>query len=300
MNRGTTQEIWNTVFRSGNRLYQLIAINVFIFLLINLLNLLVTFGVLSASFYSAIFQQFQLPANFYSFIQKPWTLLTYMVTQVSVFHLLFNMLWLFWLGKIFLDFLTQRQLLQVYLMGGILGAVVFFLSYGLIPVFSAQADQHFLIGSSAGVCAVIFATATLVPTYTIRMLFFGNVQLKYLALAFIVLDILGVGGSNAGGSLAHIGGAFSGYLFIRQLRSGRKIHWPTKWFKKKSPLKVVHVKSEIDQPSNTKAKFGKAEKNIKAQKQAQIDEILDKISKSGYENLSKEEKEILFRASKED
>lgn len=204
-----------------------------------------------------------------------------MFTQRAFFHLLFNMLWLYWLGIIFLDFLNKRQFVFVYLAGGLAGAFLYLLAYNLIPVFSGSAERSILLGSSASVMAVVFATATLVPDFTIRLLFFGGVKLKYLALAYFVLDIIGIG-SNPGGSIAHIGGALLGFLYIRQLNRGNDF---SNVIKRRSKLKVVRNSPTSAGPANLP-------------NQETIDKILDKISHSGYDSLTKTEKEQLFKASK--
>lgn len=293
MNRSIFSEIWHKVFRQGNPLYVVIGINVLIFIILGLLGALSSLRILPAGTSAWLLNWLSLPASFSAFIWKPWTAVTYMFTQVSFFHLLFNVLWLYWLGIIFLSFLNKRQFIFTYLAGGMVGAILYGVSYALVPALREQAMYHVLIGSSASVSAVIFASATLVPNYSIRMLFLGNVPLKYLALAFMVLDLLGVGSTNAGGSIAHLGGALMGFLYVRQLQQGKdwsRILGPRK---KKRRLRVVSVK-ETPAPASAKP-TAQTEPN-----QEIIDRILDKISISGYDSLTQEEKEALFRASKEE
>ncbi|MFA5246034.1 MAG: rhomboid family intramembrane serine protease, partial [Pedobacter sp.] len=215
----------------------------------------------------------EIPLNF-------WTIITYMFVQRSFFHILFNMLWLFWMGQIFMDFLNKRQFYFTYVAGGILGALTYLIAYNTIPVFTNVSS--YLLGSSASVMAIVVATATLVPDYTLRLLLFGSVKLKYLAIAYFVLDIIGMGGGNAGGSIAHIGGAIAGFIFVKQLQSGRDL---SKILKRKTRLKVVKNDS------------GSSKNNLEPDQET-IDRILDKISKSGYDSLTKTEKEQLFKASK--
>jgi len=291
MRNSVVEEIKYGVFKSGNPLYQFIAINVGVFLFLNLLYVIeFLFG--KAGVLSDILQkQLVMPANLSLFSFKPWTVLTYMFTQRDLFHLLMNVLWLFWLGKIFLDFLNKRQFIFSYFMGGIVGGITFLLLYNFIPVFSTEAQFSYLLGSSASVAAIVIGVATLLPNYTIQLLFFGNVKLKYLAIAFIVLNLIGLAGPNSGGSLAHLGGALFGFVYIGQLQKGND--WSKMFMrkKKKSPtLKVVHY----DQPKQSV----KPSRSIPNQEY--IDTILDKISQSGYDNLTREEKEALFKASKQD
>lgn len=295
MNRSLFSGLWQRVFHQGNPLYILIGINVLVFLMLGLAGVFSFLRIIPPTVPAWLTDFLALPASFSAFIRAPWTLVTYMFTQQSFFHLLFNMLWLFWLGQIFQSFLQSRQLLFTYLAGGLAGGLIFLIAYAVIPAFQETASYHYLIGSSAGVSAVVFATATLVPDYSIRMLFLGNVKLKYLALAFIVLDLIGVGSSNAGGSVAHIGGALMGFLIIRQLQNGND--WSRIFEKrKKSKLRVYSVRN--NEHARTGGKAGRPRTPDSSQEV--IDRILDKISLSGYDSLSQEEKEALFKASKEE
>lgn len=282
MNKSLFNELYYKVFRSENPLFLLIGINILVFLGINLFKLGEFLFGGHNGISEWIVQQLALPANLAVLPYKFWTFFTYMFVQQDFFHILFNLLWLYWMGIIFLDFLNKRQFIFTYLAGGLAGAFTYILAYNTIPAFSEIAQHSILLGSSASVMAVVVATATLVPDFTIRLLLFGAVRLKYLALAYFILDIIGIGGGNPGGSIAHIGGAILGFAFIKQLNKGNDV---SKILKKKSNLKVVKNKSY---PSA----------NTGSSDQETIDLILDKISKSGYDSLSKTEKEQLFKASK--
>ena len=281
MNRGIFSELYYKVFQSGNPLFLIIGINVLVFLAINLLAAgeFLTGGSDSAADWLQL--QLSMPAYYEKLPFKFWTLVTYMFTQRGFFHLLFNMLWLYWLGLIFFDFLNKRQFIFTYLAGGIIGALLYLLAFNLLPVFSESVERSFLLGSSASVMAVVVATATLVPNFTIQLLFLGGVKLKYLALAYFILDIIGIS-SEPGGSLAHIGGALLGFVYIQQLNRGTDF---SNVFKRKSKLKVVKNNSTAT------ATGALPDQEI-------IDKILDKISQSGYDSLTKLEKEQLFKASK--
>lgn len=281
-------DLWHKAFRSGNPLYVLIAINVVVFLGLGILSLVRALGITGMPLSDYVLSWLQLPASASMWLHRPWTIATYMFTQQGLFHILFNMLWLFWLGIIFLDFLKKRQLTFVYLAGGLAGGVLYLLAYNLIPVFQAEAFRTVMIGSSASVSAVVFATATLLPDYTIRLLLFGNVKLKYLALAFIVLDILAVGGLNAGGSLAHIGGALFGFVYIKRLQNGQD--WSRIMGRERKKRKLRVVRNDVPPPTHEEPLIPNQEV---------IDRILDKISQSGYDSLTKAEKEALFKASKQ-
>ena len=281
MKKSIFSELYYKVFKSGNPLFLFIGINVIVFLAINLLAAgeFLTGGSDTAADWMVL--QLSMPAYYELLPFKIWTIITYMFTQRDFFHLLFNILWLYWLGLIFLDFLNKRQFIFTYLAGGIAGALLYLLAYNLLPVFSNTVQSSILLGSSASVMAVVVATATLVPNFTIQLLFLGNVKLKYLALAYFVLDIIGIS-SEPGGSIAHIGGALLGFVYIQQLNRGTDF---SNIFKRRSKLKVVKNKSA-------------APASAPLPNQEAIDRILDKISKSGYDSLTKLEKEQLFKASK--
>jgi membrane associated rhomboid family serine protease len=278
-------------FRYGSVLKRLIFINSAVFILMVLPGVILK---LTGSSFN-ITEECQAFFSFYSgwemMLSHPWGILTYQFIHGSIWHLLINMLWLYWMGRIFLEFLGSRKLLSVYLAGGIAGALIFALAYNVFPYFASISHAASLIGSSASVLAITVATATLVPDYTIAVLFFGAVRLKYLAVAAIVIDLLSMTSFNAGGHFAHLGGALFGFIYIRQLRQGtdllawleKLISWIENLFLvKRSRLRIVHRQSTgNDLPD-----------------QETIDRILDKISQSGYESLTAREKEILFRASK--
>ncbi|HEY1008583.1 MAG TPA: rhomboid family intramembrane serine protease [Daejeonella sp.] len=281
MNKSLFSELYYKVFQSGNPLFLFIGINVIVFVAINLLAAgeFLTGG--SGAGADWLTSMLSMPAYYELLPYRFWTILSYMFTQRGFFHLLFNMLWLYWLGLIFLDFLNKRQFIFTYLAGGIMGAVLYLLAFNLLPVFRGTVENSILLGSSASVMAVVVATATLVPNFTIRLLFLGNVKLKYLALVYFVLDLIGIG-SEPGGSLAHIGGALLGFMYIQLLNRGTDL---SNMFKRKSRLQVLKNK-----------RSGPTQSALPDQEV--IDRILDKISQSGYDSLTKEEKEQLFKASK--
>ena len=282
MNKNLLNELYSKAFRSGNPLYLFIGINILVFLIIGLIAVAEFLFKTNTSVASWLVRQLSMPANLEILAYKPWTIITYMFLQREVFHILFNLLWLYWMGMIFMDFLNKRQFIFTYLAGGIAGALLYLLAYNTLPAFSELTQKSFLLGSSASVMAIVIGTATLVPDYTIRLLLFGAVRLKYLAIAYFVFDIIGMGGGNPGGSIAHIGGAILGFVFIKQLNNGSDL---SRILKKRSKLKVVPNKS------NTRSETIQTDQDT-------IDNILDKISKSGYESLSKNEKDALFKASK--
>jgi membrane associated rhomboid family serine protease len=281
MNRSIFSDLYYKVFQSGNPLFLFIGINVLVFLLVQLVAVAEFLFTGSTAASKWLTYQMAMPAYLPDLLPKFWTILTYMFGHSGLFHILFNMLWLYWLGRIFLDFLNKRQFIFTYLAGGIAGAALFLLVFNVFPVFDPALQGAVLIGASASVMAVIAATATLLPDYTIGLFLIGPVRLKYLAIVYFVLDLIGIAGSNPGGSIAHIGGAVLGFIYIRQLRNGKD--W-SKMFRKRRKLTIV-------QKGNPTAKTSKLPD------QEVIDLILDKISRSGYDSLSSKEKEQLFKAS---
>jgi len=223
-----------------------------------------------------------------------------MFLQEDFMHLLFNMIVLYFGGKIFTDYLSKKQLVNTYIWGGIIGALFFIITFNIFPVFQASVSRSVALGSSASVLAILIAAATYIPNYTVQLILIGRVKLKYIAIAFVALDILSIERGNPGGHIAHIGGAVWGYLSIILMKKGYKnplgINWfgfrkVFDWFKHdpKSNFKNVHY--------NKKTVSDEEYNKDRANRQKNIDEILDKISRSGYESLSKEEKELLFKAS---
>lgn len=279
--------------KNADALIKLIIVNVFLFVALKLLNAFFTlFNISNPGF----LQWLAVPASLDSLIARPWTLITYLFTHENFFHILFNMLWLYWLGKIFLEYLGNRKLLAVYLLGGISGAFLYILAFNTFPAFKTILPFSYAIGASAGILAIVIATATLLPDYKISLLFFGNISLKYIAAFSVLLDLINISESNAGGHIAHLGGALFGFVYIKQLQKGINL---SKWLEFlpksfmrfssfKSKMKVVHKRPITDEEFLANKK----------QRQEVIDQILDKIAKSGYDSLSKKEKEILFKVSK--
>jgi len=291
------QDIKNQ-YKNGSALIKLILINVAVFLLVHIIGvLLFFFNIKNGSDFIAYW--LSLPADFTNVITKPWTILSYMFLHTSLWHILMNMLILYFGGRIFIQFLNEKKLVSTYLLGGLTGGLIYILAFNLFPVFSQIKGMSIALGASASVMAVLIAAATYVPNFVVRLMFLGNVKLKHIALFYIVLDVVSIPKGNAGGHIAHIGGALFGFLYVQQLKKGndfaagfsRFLELLNNLFKPKKKMKVVYkktAKSRNDYEYN-------AQKNAN---QAKIDAILDKISKSGYDSLSKEEKAILFEQSK--
>lgn len=296
------EEFKNAFNRYNNGHVQLIIINLAVFVVMGVTMVVMRIGGLD-ELWSAIHEQFQIPARFSEFVTRPWSLITYMFTHdlSGILHILFNMLIMYWFGKLFVEYLGSDKLVAVYLLGGLAGGIFYLLAYNTIPYFVAQ-SQAFrigMVGASASVNAIVVATATLLPNYTFFLLFIGPVRIKYIAAVFVFLSFLGSVGDNAGGNIAHLGGALMGFIYMKQLQAGINwggwitvtLDWFKDLFKEKPKVKVSYRKDR-----SSGARTGGSEKGSYTQEE--IDRILDKISEGGYESLTKDEKEKLFNASK--
>ena len=289
-------------FRQGNIVVRLIYINVAIFVIGLLLS--VVLGLFNVNI-NYFLRDLYLPADLLQLLRRPWTLITYMFMHAGAWHLLGNMLWLYWFGKLFLYFFSSKHLRGLYVVGGLAGGLLYIIAYNLLPAFSAQLYSATLVGASASVLAIAIATAVREPDFRINLMFIGPVKLKYFALFIVLFDVLYVGSNNAGGHLAHLGGALAGWWFVRGLGQGYDItHWVNVCIdaigglfrklerKPRKPKMKVHVNNATGNRA--------ADYEYNAQKRAQADEvdrILEKLKKSGYSSLSEEEKRKLFEAS---
>lgn len=243
----------------------------------------------------------ELPAWLPQFIKQPWSLVTYMFLHAGLFHLLFNMLWLYSFGQLFLMFFSARHFRGLYFLGGFCGGLLYMLAYNVFPYFSSYLYGSYLLGASASVLAIVIATAIREPEFRVSLLFFGQVRLKYLALIMIITDLLFVTSNNAGGHIAHLGGALAGWWFAADLRKGTDVTkwinqaidwllggWKVKRGSKKPKMKVHYGGRANDYEYNARKK----------EQDEEVDRILDKLKKSGYGSLTTEEKKRLFDASK--
>lgn len=283
------------MFRTGGSLTQLILVNCTVFVIYGLISLIGMLFV-NSDIANLVYNQLAVPSSVSRLLTKPWTLFTYMFFHEGLFHLGFNMLTLFWFGQIVQDMVGQKRLIPLYLIGGLAGAFLYVLCYNVFPGFQQVVSGSTAIGASAGVLAIVVASATIAPDYEMMLLFFGRVKLKYLALVMVLIDFLSISRGNAGGHIAHIGGAIAGYFFIKQLQQGND--WG-KYINKAIDYVVTlfHPGPKVVHSSKRPVTNSKV-KNLSLS-QEQIDRILDKISASGYDSLTKEEKELLFKASKD-
>ncbi len=293
-------EFKNAFQRPNNGHVQLIIINVAVFLVLVLLFVISQISQVPELF-DVIHRQIAIPAPIMTFLQKPWTIITYAFVHdwTGIFHILFNMLVFYWFGKLFVEYLGSDKLIAVYFLGALAGAFAYLLVYNLVPFYQARIPSGGMVGASAAVYAVVVASATLLPDYTFFLLFLGPVRIKYIAAFYIVVSFLGSVGPNEGGNVAHLGGALIGFVYIRQLQAG--VNWGNwiiatiDWFKglfaPKPNVKVTYRKESTTKKAPRPSKTSSIS-------QDEIDTILDKISDGGYESLTKEEKEKLFNASK--
>jgi|TARA_B110000908_G_scaffold314_1_gene402 membrane associated rhomboid family serine protease len=270
---------------------KLIVLNVIFFVIpFFLKTLLYLFNIPSTTFLS----WFHLLPSFTEVLYRPWTLITYSFLHGSFMHILWNMILLYFVSRMYLNLFSEQQFLKNYLLGVLVGGLVFLIGYNLFPVFNGMYPP--LVGASAGVMAVLIFVATYTPNQEVRLLFI-NVKLQYIGIALVVVDILQIPNGNAGGRLAHLGGAFIGFLYANQLQKGNDIgsgldriwNFISSLFVAKK-AKNMHTVHRSETVSKNKTKNGQQQK---------IDAILDKISTSGYESLTQEEKDFLFRAGKD-
>lgn len=238
---------------------------------------------------------FAVPADLSVLALKPWTVFTYMFLQENFWHLFFNMLMLYFGGIIFLQFLSQRQLLWTYIVGGLVGALFFILSYNVFPVFEMTKNAAVALGSSASVLSILVTAATYRPEYGVNLLFFGQVKMEWIAIIFVIIDFLSINRGNPGGHIAHLGGAFWGFLYALLLTKNNDLY---RTFKTSRHQKKYKFKNYNKDSYNKRPKTDEQYNYEHAEEQIEIDRILEKISKNGYSSLTEKEKEFLFKQSK--
>lgn len=287
-------------FKNGTVVTQFILVNIAVFLLVNIVNLFYFLFSISPEYQFDLVQWLAVPADWRLLLfSKPWTIITYMFLHEGFFHILFNMIMLYFGGQLFVEYLGSSRFTTTYFLGGIAGALLYILVFNIFPAFDSIVPFTLALGASASVLAVFVAIATYIPNFTVNLILFGPVRLKFIAVVLVILDLISIDKGNAGGHIAHLGGAIYGYLAMAQLKKGRdfsigfmKLIQSSKSLfsrKSKSKLKVSHVQYNKTSTSSSAAKS----------KQEAIDQILDKISKSGYDSLSKQEKDELFKISKD-
>jgi len=282
-------------FRKGTVLHKLIYINLSVFLVMQIVRIVLLLSNSSLTLVSVL-DYLAVPANLQVLARRPWTLFTYMFLHVDFIHILFNLLWFYWFATVFIQELGLKKLLSIYLLGGLSGGLLYVLFYNLFQVFEPVKDGAIAMGASASVMAIVVAVSTYNPERRMHLVFIGPVKIVYIALVMFIFTSLVDFSVNTGGKIAHIGGALMGFIFAHYYKKGKDI---TKgfeglldgiatWFKPgKQRMRVTHKRSSDDIEY----------KKEKADEQKEIDKILDKISKAGYDSLTSKEKELLFRMS---
>ncbi|HKK76902.1 MAG TPA: rhomboid family intramembrane serine protease [Saprospiraceae bacterium] len=321
------QSIWEDIkreFNYGNMITRIIIVNIGLFVGINLVRAGVYFAHSGQVWSPEGFRQFlgyiAMSSDWFTVLTRPWILVTSMFAHYDFWHILWNMLFLFWFGRIFGDFLGNQRVLPLYLLGGFAGSLLYFVTYNVLPY--GGDETGLALGASAAVMAIVTGAGTIAPDYSIRLLFLGNVKLKYLVAAILFMYLISLtNGINEGGHYAHFGGALLGFIFVRQLQSGNDWSRPvnrildqiTNFFtnlvrgqrtRGQGP-KVAYrdpkrrTKATQRRTASRSSKRGEAVSDEDHNNyQERLDAILDKIKKTGYDSLDEEEKEFLFNASK--
>lgn len=294
-----------------------VMVNVAVFVIVRVLALVCLLFAVDAM---PAIELLEMPSNPVKFVHQPWSLISYMFLHYDVMHILFNMLWLYWFGAMFHQIFGTRRFVGLYFLGGIGGALLYMLAYNVLPLFSST--EGLLLGASASVLAIVAATAVRQPDYKVGLLFFGQISLKWIAIVTIFIDVISIGSSNAGGHIAHLGGALTGAAFALADRRGTDI---TAWFnraidrlvnltRRRPRVKVGNFHNSPftrtkQQPRDDNRRQPRDDRQqderdngrrhtMTPAEEAEMDEILKKIKLSGYSSLTAEEKRRLFEVSK--
>lgn len=269
-------------FKNGTVVEKTIYLNILVFIAMHAINVL---AFLFNSQENYLYNWFSMPADLNLFILRPWSLITYGFLHGTFFHILFNLIFLYYIGNLFLEYFTAKQFLNFYLSGTAFGGLLYAISFNYFPVF--QGVNASLVGASSAVSAIFIGIATHIPNYQIKLRFIGYVKLWILALIFLVFDLIQLPNGNSGGHIAHLGGALYGYFTILQIQKGKvNLSLFSRIFKKKNNLKTVYKSKR------------KKTTTVRKNNQEKVDAVLDKISKSGYDSLSQSEKDLLFDQGK--
>ena len=285
-------------YNKGSMIIKLIMINVGVFVII---NIVFAFGTLfNTELQPDFIKWFAVHSNLDHLVYTPWTIVTAGFIHAGLFHILFNMLWLYWIGRILEEYIGSRKILPLYIYSVIVGSLFFIIAYNVFPFFQDAVGNATAVGASAAVAAVVWATVTLLPNHKIRLFLIGTVPLIYIAAFMSIWDLMSIAGDNAGGAIAHLGGALMGYLYIKSYQSGNDLskgfnYWMDKIAtlfqgRKQPKMKVEYSNTKKTTQNQTKIQREKS-------KEKKLNTILDKIGQSGYDSLSKEEKEFLFNQS---
>jgi len=280
-------------FRYGSALTRLIYINLAVFLTLKLIY--VVFFLSGNEF--ALYNLLMLPSDLSLLLYRPWTLISSMFLHESFLHILSNLLVLYWFGKIFLSLFSQDKLVSLYILGGLAGGATYLAAFNIFPVFEKIRDASFLLGASSSVIAILMAAAFYDPTREIFLFLIGRIQLRYIALFLIILYIIGITATNPGGNFAHLGGVLAGFVFAKRMKKGYTTgNWINAFLLRFSRLFKPREKVRLTfrQPPRDDRDYNRQQNA----NQEEINRVLDKISKSGYDSLTRSEKELLFSQGK--
>ncbi len=297
-------------YRTGSMLMRLIYVNIAVFVVFRVLGLVAFFGYPVAL---VPLKWIEVSSNAWEVLVKPWTLITYAFAHYEIMHILFNMLWLYWLGRIFMEYFNAKQLTALYIYGALGGAALYLAAYNLLPVFHGQGS--YMLGASASVIAIVVATATYAPDYRIGLLFIGAVSLKWVAIVTVGIDLLSIDAVNPGGHIAHLGGALVGVLYGMMMKRGHDITAPLNaaidsvvaMFSRLGSMKKAKgpgapVGGSAYRRTDSSATSSAAGRDTSASRpgEKELDEVLAKIKRSGYTALTPEERDLLFSFSRKD
>ena len=279
-------------FQEGSLLTKLIYVNVGMYVLLALVQVIGKLFQLDITWMSWIFM---IPSEWSTFLHHPWTLLTYMFSHTGFVHLICNVLMLYWFGQLFMTFFNQRDLVGVYLLGGMVGGLTYLLAFNIVPYY-VQHGPNFLLGASASVMAIVVSTAVISPDYRVRIPLIGSVKIEWVAVATVLISLLSITSANAGGELAHLGGALAGYLFAKAYKKNKNIvGWINTLLDKLTNLLKKRPSMNVSYENPSSVRETDEEYNArKKQKNDEIDRILDKIKQSGYDSLTSDERKKLF------
>ena len=312
-------------FINGNMVRRIIVINIGVFILVNLVNLafyiafqfsphdpLIRYT--SSAFYESylvFFKFFSMSADWTFVLTHPWVLFTSMFLHQGFWHILWNMLMMYWFGRIVGDFIGNQRILPIYLISGLAGGLIFFITAILLKYIGPDGYAY---GASGAVMGIVVAAGAIAPEYVMRLLLLGDIKLKYIVVALVLLDLFSLAMDvNTGGQFAHLGGALLGFLFVRQLQEGSDWSLPVNNLldrinnlfsgvrrdNRRKPKVVYKNTSKIKKNQQAGgSRRGNQQSDNKQNFEEKLNSILDKIKVSGYESLTEEEKEFLFNASK--
>jgi membrane associated rhomboid family serine protease len=288
-------------FRSGSSLSILILINLLVWMIISFIRVpLFLAKVPDSEVVDRIVDFLALPALPITLLQRPWTVISYMFLHVEFLHILFNLLWLFWFGKIFLEYLDGKRLTKVYLLGGISGGLLYVLFFNIFPVFEEHRIVSYALGASAAVMAVVSTVSFYNPNHAVYFIIIGRIKVIYIFSILFILDFFLINSDNSGGHIAHIGGAIFGILYATYTRQGYNVGEFKDTLHRTGHMRARpggYFRRKMKETEGTRPMTDEEYNVAKAERQNKVDELLDKIKRSGYDSLSRAEKEFLFRES---